>query len=194
MGRPQKISDGELMAACEQAIGRYGPSFTLARVAEEADVSVSTVAGRFGSKHGLLLAMMSQGTEALVARMRRAGEAHSDPVAAVRDALLTTTAGADDPNTAARHLAQLGTELADTRLRESFAAQRRAVRSVLAPLLATADLPYAPPAHQAAGILAALVNGLLQDWALSAEGDLADRVRQDLDAVLLARGGEGRTP
>ncbi|MGW7081634.1 TetR/AcrR family transcriptional regulator [Streptomyces sp. NPDC054871] len=194
MGRPKKISDGALLAACEQAIGRHGPSFTLAQVAEEADVSVGTVAGRFGSKHGLLLAMMAQGTAALEAQMRSASEKHSDPVAAIRDSLLITTVGADDPNTAAQHLAQLGKELADTRLREGFAAQRRAVRSVLTPLLESADLPYAPPAHQGAWILAALVNGLLQDWALSAEGELADRVRQDLDAVLLAWGGEGRTP
>ncbi|MFG2651378.1 TetR/AcrR family transcriptional regulator [Streptomyces sp. NPDC048436] len=194
MGRPKKISDDAVLAACEQAIGQYGPSFTLAQVAAEAGVSVGTVAGRFGSKHGLLVAMMAQGTAALEAQMRSISEAHSDPLVAIRESLVIATVGADDPDTAAQHLAQLGKELADPTLREGFAAQRRAVRSVLTPLLESAALRYAPPAHQGAWILAALVNGLLQEWALSAEGELAERVRQDLDAVLLAWRGAERTP
>lgn len=194
MGRPKKISDGELLAACEQAIGLHGPHFTLAQVASAAGVSVGTVAGRFGSKHGLLLEMMAAATAALEARMRRVSEAHGDPVAAVRESLVIAASGVDDPETAAQHLAQLGADLADSRLREGFAAQRRAVRSVLTPLLESAGLPYAPSAGQGAGILAALVNGLLQDWALSPEGELAERVRQDLDAVLSAWRGPADTP
>ncbi|NSC25511.1 TetR family transcriptional regulator [Streptomyces albus subsp. chlorinus] len=186
MGRPKKISDGELLAACERAIGRHGPGFTLAQVADVAGVSVGTVAGRFGSKHGLLLALMAGGTAALEARMRSIIAAQPDPVAAVRESLVLAAVGVDDPETAAQHLAQLGADLADPGLREGFAAQRRAVRSVLTPLLEEAGLPYAPPARQAAGILAALVNGLQQDWALSPEGALADRLRQDLDSVMSA--------
>jgi AcrR family transcriptional regulator len=193
MARPKKISDGALLAACEEAIGQYGPRFTLAQVATAAGVAVGTVAGRFGSKHGLLLEMMAAATAALEARMRRVSQAHDDPVVAVRELLVITASGVDDPETAAQHLAQLGADLADSGLREGFAAQRQTVRSVLTPLLESADLPYAPSADQGAGILAALVNGLLQDWALSPEGSLAERVRRDLDAVLSAWRGPTST-
>lgn len=194
MGRPKKISDGALLSACEQAIGLHGPNFTLAHVASVAGVSVGTVAGRFGSKHGLLLEMMSVATAALEDRMRRAGEAHSDPVAAVREALVIAASGVDDPETAAQHLGQLGADLADPGLREGFAAQRRAVCSVLTPLLESAELRHAPSAARGAAILAALFNGLLQDWALNPEGELMERVRHDLDTVLGAWRGPVDAP
>ncbi|OEV08707.1 TetR/AcrR family transcriptional regulator [Streptomyces nanshensis] len=195
MARPKSISDGELLAACERAIGEHGPHFTLAQVAVVAGVSVGTVAGRFGSKHALLLALIAGGTATLEARMRDVIEKHSDPVDAVREALVLAAEGIDDPETAAQHLAQLGKDLADPGLREGIAGLRRTVRSVLTPLLETARLPYAPPAVQAAGVLAALANGLQQDWALCPQGELADRLRQDLDAVLSAwRGPQGVSP
>ncbi|MFJ6658798.1 hypothetical protein ACIQNG_20975 [Streptomyces sp. NPDC091377] len=38
------------------------------------------------------------------------------------------------------------------------------------------------------------VNGLLQDWALNPEGELTERVRQDLDAVLSAWRGPVDAP
>ncbi|WP_039739186.1 TetR family transcriptional regulator, partial [Saccharomonospora halophila] len=57
MGRPRRISAERLLEAAGAVIGRVGPGFTLAAVAEEAGVSVGSVAGRFGSRHGLLVAL-----------------------------------------------------------------------------------------------------------------------------------------
>jgi len=56
VGRPRKISDEDLVAACGRAIGQYGAGFTLAQVAAEAG---SRSPGGSGSKQGLLVAMMT---------------------------------------------------------------------------------------------------------------------------------------
>src|SRR3954463_12933808 len=57
MARPREITDERLLDAAAGRISRLGPGFTLADVAAEARVAVGTVAQRFGSKHGLLVAM-----------------------------------------------------------------------------------------------------------------------------------------
>lgn len=185
MARPRKISDDELLAACGRAIGRYGPGFTLAQVATEAGVAVGTVAGRFGAKQSLLLAMMTA-SQAVVSPVMRAAAAGLDPVAAIMAAALATTEGLDDAATISNHLGQLGVDLTDPALRAGFAALRANVREVLTDLFVTADLPAAPPPAQAARIIAALTHGALMDWALNPTGAITDLLRADIAAVLAA--------
>jgi len=168
------------MAACGRTIGQHGPGFTLAQVATEAAVAVGTVAGRFGSKQGLLLAMMTAQSDVAEERMAAAAARHPDPVAAVLAALLVTTEGVADPTTATNHLAQLGVDLADPALRAGLAVLRARVHRVLAGLLA--EFPEAPP--HAARILAAMTHGAQLDWALAPSGRIADRVRADVTAIL----------
>lgn len=184
MGRPRKISDDELMAACGRAIGAYGPGFTLAQVAAEAGVAVGTVSGRFGSKHGMMLAMMTATAATVEARMRAAAARHKDPVAAVLAAVLVTAEDIDDPATTTNHLAQLGADMSDPALREGLTALRTRIRDVLRSLLAAAALPAAPPPARAARIVAGLAHGAQLDWALSPSGRLRDRLRADVRAVL----------
>ena len=57
MARPRKHTDEAIIAAAGRVIGRSGPGFTLAEVAAEAGVAAGTLVHRFGSKHGLLVAM-----------------------------------------------------------------------------------------------------------------------------------------
>jgi AcrR family transcriptional regulator len=183
VARPRKVSDAELMAACGRAIGRFGPGFTLAQVAEEAGIAVGTVAGRFGSKRNLLLAMMTEGADGM-APLLRAAAAGLGPLDAIRAVVTATTDGLDDPATTSNHLGQLGVDLTDPRLRTGFARLRTAVWEVLADLFAEADLPGAPPPAQAARIVAAMAHGTLMDWALDPAGALTDVLRADLEAVL----------
>jgi len=184
MARPRKVTDGAVLAACERVIGQHGPNFTLAQVAAEAGVAVGTVAGRFGSKHGLLVALMDTSTAALEERMRAVAQEHDDPIEAVRAALLVTVVGIDDPETAAQHLGQLGVDLADPVLRARFARQREVVREVLAELIGKASLPGAPAAESAAAMLASLAQGVQLDWALAPEGALPERLGNELDTLL----------
>jgi AcrR family transcriptional regulator len=186
VGRPRKISDEDLMAACGRVIGRHGPAFTLAQVAAEAGVGVGTVAGRFGSKHGLMSAMMTTTTAHLADRMRTAAARQSDPVAAVLAAARVVTEGVADPAETTNHLAQLGVDMSDPDLREGLAALRAEARSVLRDLLAAADLPGAPPPARAARIIAALAHGTTLDWSIDPSGPLTTRLRTDLSAVLEA--------
>jgi len=177
------VSDDELLAATGRAIARHGPGFTLAQVGAEAGVAVGTVAGRFGSKHGLLLAMMTAGSASVSPRMRAAAR-DLEPTAAITAAALVVTEGLDDPATVHNHLAQLGVDLADPVLRSGFATLRAGVHEVLTDLFAAADLPGAPPPAQAARIIAALTHGALMDWALNPTSPLAHTLKSDLDAVL----------
>jgi len=185
MARPRKVSDDELMAACGRAIGTHGPGFTLAQVAVEAGVAVGTVAGRFGSKQNLLLAMMTTGADGMAPLLRAAAEGH-DPVTAITAAVLATTQGVDDPATTSNHLGQLGVDLADPALRQGFARLRAAVHEVLTELFAAAGLPGAPPPAQAARIVAAMAHGTVMDWALHPSGAIADTLRADLAAIVHA--------
>jgi AcrR family transcriptional regulator len=183
MGRPRKISDDALLAACARAIGQYGPGFTLAQVAGEAGVAVGTVSGRFGSKQGLLLAMTELANASAARRMRAAAAAHTDPIAAVTAAILVTAEGVDDRATTTNHLAQLGIDLADPALREGVTELRALIHRVLTRLFAAADLPGAPPPPRAARIIAAMAHGAILDWALRPTGTLADRLSADIEAV-----------
>ncbi|MGH3762425.1 TetR/AcrR family transcriptional regulator [Actinophytocola sp.] len=184
MGRPRKISDDELMAACGRAIGRHGPGFTLAQVAADAGVAVGTVSGRFGSKHGLLLAMMTAASDDVAERMRAAAARHADPVASIVAAVLVTAEGVADPATTTNHLAQLGVDMSDPKLREGLAVLRARVCEVLGSLLAAAALPGAPPPARAARIVASLAHGAQLDWALAPNGRLTQRLRADVRTVL----------
>lgn len=183
MARPRKVSDEELMAATGRAIGRHGPGFTLAQVAAEAGVAVGTVAGRFGSKQSLLLAMMTVGSASVAPRMRAAARG-LDPEAAIVAAALVTADGLTDPATVTNHLGQLGVDLADPALRSGFAALRAGVHEVLTELFTAAGLPSAPPPPRAARIIAALTHGALMDWALNPHDAIADVLRADVEAVL----------
>ena len=61
MSRPRGVSDAAILHAAAEVIGRTGPSgLTLAAVAEEVGLVPGTVLQRFGSKHGLLVAMARQ--------------------------------------------------------------------------------------------------------------------------------------
>lgn len=185
MARPRKVSDDDLLAATGRAIGRHGPGFTLAQVAAEAGVAVGTVAGRFGSKRSLLVAMMAVGAESVAPRMRAAADG-LDPVPAIVAAAVVHATGLDDPATVTNHLGQLGVDLADPALRSGFATLRASVHEVLTELFTAADLPAAPPPPRAARIIAALTNGAVMDWALNPRDAIADVLRTDVETVLTA--------
>jgi AcrR family transcriptional regulator len=188
MARPREITDERMLTAAGVVISRLGPAFTLADVARQARVAVGTVAQRFGSKHGLLVAMTRTAVESLHRDMRAAVTDIGDPVAAVIEALVKLYAALDDPGTAANNLAQLAFDLADEELRALMAELYAVMEAELMPLLsrAVADghLPGAPPAPVAARILSAIVDGTALHWSARPIGGLGDRMRSDLDAVL----------
>ncbi|MBW4715540.1 TetR/AcrR family transcriptional regulator [Saccharothrix obliqua] len=183
MARPKSITDERLLAAAAAVIGRRGPGFTVAEVAAEAGASVGTVAQRFGSKNGLLQALTRQETTHIEHRMRAAAEG-LEPFAGLRAALLTWFADLTDPVEAGNHLAQLGVDLIDPDLRALLADLHEATGRVVLDLVRRAPLPRAPGPERAARVLTSLLFGVSMDWSVRPRGELADRLAQDVDAVL----------
>ncbi|WP_020669167.1 TetR/AcrR family transcriptional regulator [Amycolatopsis nigrescens] len=195
MVRPRTITDERLLSAAALVIGQVGPGFTLAQVAAEAGTAVGTVAQRFGSKNGLLQAVSRENTRAVVAEMAAAVVGATSPLEGLRAALRCVYAGLGDAETAANHLGQLGVDIGDPVLRallgEHFAAVEKELRRLVRDV--APELPGAPPPARAARVLVSVLNGIALDWSVRPVGRLADRVNQDVDAVLAGwrRGGEG---
>jgi AcrR family transcriptional regulator len=194
--RPRKIDDEHLLAAAASAISRLGPAFTLADVATEAQVAAGTLVHRFGSRHGLLVALMDSAIASARRRMTAAAGSCDATLTGVRTVLADQYAPLDDPLTAARNLAQLGFDLADSDLRERLAVMYVAVRDGLCTLLAEAaargELPCAPPPAIAARILAAAADGTALHWSARPEGSLRERLTTDIDAILTGWQGKER--
>jgi AcrR family transcriptional regulator len=190
MARPRHITDERLIAAAGTAISRLGPGFTLADIAAEAQVSVGTVAQRFGSKHGLLVAMTREAIDGMRGQLRDPdpGDPSPDPVSATIRAIVDAYAPLDEPAVAANNLAQLAVDLADPELRLLMAEFYSVIEAELTVLVeravAAGALPGAPPAAQTARALAALADGTAVHWSARPEGSLGDRLRADLTAVL----------
>ncbi|WP_447004901.1 TetR/AcrR family transcriptional regulator [Saccharothrix isguenensis] len=183
MARPKTITDERLLVAAAQVIGRKGPGFTIADVAARADVSVGTVAQRFGSKSGLLQALTRQTTADITRRMREAA-AREDPVDGLRAALLSWFEGMTEPAEAQNHLAQLGVDLIDPELRALLADLYAATEQTVLDITRRVDLPHGPSPERAARVLTGLLYGVSMDWSVRPRGALADRLEQDVDAVL----------
>ncbi|MFC5285596.1 TetR/AcrR family transcriptional regulator [Actinokineospora guangxiensis] len=186
MARPKTISDERILDASAQVISRVGPGFTLAMVAGEAGVSVGTVAGRFGSKAGLLRALTEHTTATVAADMRAAFDAQVEPVDGLRAALVHTYLNLGDAEQAGNNLSQLGVDLQDPVLRELLGLHYAAMREELlrACRAAAPALPGMPAPERAARVLLSLANGACVDWSIRPLGTLADRLGDDVDAVL----------
>jgi AcrR family transcriptional regulator len=165
-----------IIAAAGRVIGRSGPGFTLAEVAAEAGVAAGTLVHRFGSKHGLLVAM----TRAAVDGVRAAEGGHVDVV----DLIVDSYADLDDPAAAANNLAQLAVDLTDPDLRALMAEFYAALEHRLETTLANQHLPGAPDPAVAARILAAIADGTAIHWSARPVGSLRDRLRTDVGAVV----------
>lgn len=183
MVRPRTVTDEQLLAAAARVAGRRGPRFTLAEVADEAHVVAGTVTHRFGSRHGLLLAMGDAAVAAV--RARTADTAGTGPYAAVR-LLVRHFAPLGDPATAPHHLALLAADLADEQLRAKAAALHAALESAVAAVLrhTAVALPGAPPAAVGARVLVAATDGTAMHWACAPHGRFADRLSTDLHAIV----------
>ena len=184
MARPRSITDERLLDAAGTVISRLGPGFTLADVAREASVAVGTLAQRFGSKHGLLVAMARSAIDGMPARMR--GSSTGDPVEDLVQALVAAYEPLDDPATAHNNLAQLSVDLADAELRGLMAEFYSSMETEVARLVeaAAGALPGAPPPALAARILTSIADGTAIHWSARPDGGLCARLQADLTAIV----------
>lgn len=187
--RPRKASDEAVFAAVHRVMQQVGPAeVTLARIAAEAGVTAGALVQRFGSRRGLMLALMaefSRGAPGFFAQIRAA---HASPLTALRAYAECHARMADSPQTLAHHLAYLQIDLTDPDFHQHMRAQaldtRTELRRLLADAVAAGELAPETEVDRLTRAVMAALNGSLFVWATLREGTAAESVREDLDAVL----------
>jgi AcrR family transcriptional regulator len=188
-GRPRGIDDAVILRRAVDVIGRVGPArLTLAAVAAEAGVVPATLIQRFGSKHGLLVALAERSAQDADAAFERLRERHSAPLPALEALAVESMAPMTSPETFANHLAFLCMDLTDPQLHEHalviHKAQRAAIRSLLNEAVAQADLHAETDTAVLAGSIQAIIAGAGLSWALDRQGTLPQRLRHEIRALL----------
>lgn len=187
--RPRKASDEEVLAAAHRVMQQVGPAeVTLARIAAEAGVTAGALVQRFGSRRGLMLALMAEFSRSAPAFFAQVRAAHPSPLAALRAYSECHAQMADTPQTLAHHLAYLQIDLTDPDFHQHMRAQALDTRGELRRLIADAVAAGELAAHTEVDVLTravmAALNGSLFVWATLREGTAAESVRADIDAVL----------
>lgn len=188
-GRPQKASDEAIFAAATRAMARRGPvELTLADIAAEAGLTAGALVQRFGSKRGLLLAIMAQFAASAPAMLEGLKASARSPLAAIRAYARCMAGLGASPEAVARSFSWLTHDLTDPDFRRHLLVQARGVRRELERLLREAveagELsPSVGPAALARAVEVA-ISGSLMTWAIYQEGAAVSWVRRDLDAVL----------
>lgn len=196
MSRPRGISDAVILHAAAEVIGRTGPSgLTLAAVAEEVGLVPGTVLQRFGSKHGLLVAMARQSAVDAQALRERVREEHGSPLAAIMAFAAEWMAPMASPERFANHLAFLCMDLADPQLHEHalavHKAQGRAIETLLAEAVSKGELRAGTDTAALAGSVQAIIAGAGLTWALDRQGALPQRLQREISSLLALHGPSG---
>lgn len=187
--RPRTASDAAILAATARAIARHGPArLTLAAVAEQAGVAPATLVQRFGSKRGLLLALVRQAESGVRRTFEEAREACDSPLGALHAALAELASDVRTPAELANHLAFLQMDLTDPEFHRHATAHAWSMRHEIANLLDDAvtagELTPEPHTGSLARSVHVTYDGSLINWALSGDGPLAEALRTDLDGLL----------
>jgi AcrR family transcriptional regulator len=176
MPRTKTISDEAVLAAAATVMFAKGPAdFTLADAAKAAGIAPATLVQRFGDKHGLVVAAITQDNRAFERFL--AGL----PAGAGAEAVIGVFARMfddveEDADRFADQLLWLRQDMRDPDLnrlaRERFEMLRVAVAERMPPLAITA--------HEAAVLVEAQWQGVLNQWGIFREGRLADFVTERL--------------
>ncbi|MEU8516663.1 helix-turn-helix domain-containing protein [Kitasatospora sp. NPDC048722] len=197
-GRPRGVDDAVILRAAADVMGRVGPpGLTLAAVAREVGLVPGTLVQRFGSKRGLLAALARQSANDVAELPARVRERHGSALAALTALLVESTAPMAAPETFANHLAFLCLDLTDPELHEHaltvHLAQRRAIEALLTEAAGAGELATGTDVSALAGSVQAIAAGAGLNWALDREGTLPERLRQEIDALLLPHTAARRT-
>lgn len=189
MGRPRGVEDAVILRAAAQVMGRVGPAgLTLAAVAREVGLVPATLVQRFGSKHGLLLALADRSEKDASEMAGRVRQSHDSALGALAALTVESAAGMATPESFANHLAFLCMDLGDPQLYERALAihrtQKRAIEELLTEAAGAGELRAGTDAAALARTVQAIIAGAGLTWALEREGTLEQRLRQELDVVL----------
>jgi AcrR family transcriptional regulator len=186
--RPRTVSDDAIIDATLRAIDRHGPArMTLADVADDARLSPAAIVARFGSKHGLLLAVSRRATEKIDDDFADALSHTPSPLRALLDVLVATVKEIESPETLGNHVAFLQLDLVDPELRTQARAHARALQRNIVGVLDAAvrsDEIIATDTRRLARCVYTTFNGALISWALGGRGKLGPWVRHEIEFAL----------
>ncbi len=188
-GRPRRVDDSVILRGAANVIGRVGPAgLTLAAVAGEVGLVPGTLVQRFGSKHGLLVALAKQSAQDADARHERMRQEHGSALAALVALAVESMAPMATPESFANHLALLCMDLTDPQLHEHaltvHQAQGRAIQTLLAEAVSAGELRAGTDTAALAGSVQAIIVGVGLTWALDRRGTLPQRLRQEINALV----------
>lgn len=187
MPRPRTISDESILEAVGRAVARLGPvDVGLRDVAEEAGLAASTIVQRFGSKKLLLLSFALEHARARAALFENGSK--KDPLGALEQAFVASTAPNDSPETVAHMVALEQLHLSDPSFREESAAlwkqTRRTIRRALKRALKKKQLRSKTDTRRLTQSLMLTVQGCVASWSLNGKSSLEKWVRKEITEVL----------
>ena len=187
--RPRKVSDDDVFAAAQRAMGRRGPhELTLADIAAEAGVTPGLLVQRFGSKRDFFVALSARfaGSAGPIFTGLRA--AHRTPLAALRAYAACMADLATSPEALLRNLAYLQLDLTDAALRGHLVENARATRGEIEALLTAAvaarELRRDADVRALARTVETVISGSLMTWACYQEGTAVSWIRREVESVL----------
>lgn len=186
--RPRTISDEDILIAAHRTIARLGPArVTLADVASEARLAPATLVQRFGSKRGLLLALVEMGVNGVDACFADVRAAHRSPLAALVAAATEMTRHVKSPQELANGLAFLQLDVSDPDFHRLAVKNSRRLhagyKALLDEAVAVGELGPCDTARLARTV-GAVSGGSLISWAILREGPAEHWVREDLMMLL----------
>jgi AcrR family transcriptional regulator len=186
--RPRTVSDAEILTAAHRTIARLGPArVTLADVASEARLAPATLVQRFGSKRGLLLALVEMGVNSVDACFAEMRAAHQSPLAALVAAATDLTRQVRSPQELANGLAFLQLDVSEPDFHRLAVKNSRRLhagyKALLDEAVAAGELAPCDTARLARTV-GAVSAGSLIAWAIMREGPPEHWVREDLMMLL----------
>jgi AcrR family transcriptional regulator len=169
-------------------IGRVGPvRLTLADVGSEVGLSPATLLQRFGSKRGLLIALVERTVGSVDQRFRDRRASATSALDAVIAAASDMAAHMRTPEELANNLAFFQIDLSDPEFHRLALEYSRRVRAGYRVLLDEAVMAGELQSCDTAALASALqavAAGSLLNWAIHREGAVIEWVRRDVETVI----------
>lgn len=188
-GRPRGVEDSVILRAAADVMGRVGPAgLTLAAVASEVGLVAGTLVQRFGSKHGLLVALAKQTARDAHARYEHVRTEQASALAALMTLTAESMTPMATPENFANHLAFLCMDLTDPQLHEHalavHQARGRAIEALLIAAVSSGELRAGTDTAALTGSVQAIIAGAGLTWALDRQGTLPQRIRREVNTLV----------
>lgn len=198
-GRPRGVEDSVILRGAADVMGRVGPAgLTLAAVASEVGLVAGTLVQRFGSKHGLLVALAKQSAQDADARYEQVRTEQASALAALMALAVESMTPLATPESFANHLAFLCMDLTDPQLHEHalavHQAQGRAIETLMTAAVSSGELRAGTDTAALAGSVQAIIAGVGLTWALDRQGTLPQRLRQEINTLVSPHLPSGDSP